>query len=355
MIRLLFECRLFQRKIVLLAATLLAMSGRLVAGGSGHLPDWYTDYSIFHAGNIPANPLNNDGQPLEFGVKIRATEPGLIRAIKFYKGYGSSGTHTGNIWTTSGALLASAVFVSESDSGWQQVLLSVPVAIDTGVTYVVSCFSASGDYGYTSSYFSTSFGAGPVKAIADGFDGGNGVYKYGATSVFPDQSYNASNYFVDVVFSPGVSGGILTGNSNYIPKFASPVELTNSLLFDNGFSIGLGTTQISDTSYRLYVEKGIRTRRVRVDHSSWPDYVFERNYPLLPLAELAEFVRINKRLPGIPSATEIARSGLDVGEHQGLLLKKVEELTLYIIQMQDEMARLRKELDIVRKQENNQP
>jgi hypothetical protein len=72
-----------------------------------------------------------------------------------------------------------------------------------------------------------------------------------------------------------------------------------------------------------------------------PDYVFESTYKLMPLNEVESYIRINKHLPEIPSAQEIAKNGLDVAEMNLLLLKKVEELTLYTIELKKEVEALK--------------
>ncbi|HEX2251861.1 MAG TPA: hypothetical protein VHQ65_01175 [Thermoanaerobaculia bacterium] len=78
----------------------------------------------------------------------------------------------------------------------------------------------------------------------------------------------------------------------------------------------------------------------------YPDYVFEPDYPLMPLAEVASFIETEKHLPGIRSAEEVRRQGaIDMSELQLQLLRKVEELTLYTIQQQKEIERLQARLD----------
>ncbi len=63
----------------------------------------------------------------------------------------------------------------------------------------------------------------------------------------------------------------------------------------------------------------------------WPDYVFGNNYDLLPVPDLEKYVSQNKHLPGMPSSEDVTKNGIDLGNTQAALLKKVEELTLYII------------------------
>lgn len=81
---------------------------------------------------------------------------------------------------------------------------------------------------------------------------------------------------------------------------------------------------------------------------SWPDFVFEDSYPLMPLDELEKSLTVNRHLPGVPSAKTVAREGINVGEMQGKLLQKVEELTLYVIQMNKDVESVRAENESLR-------
>lgn len=102
----------------------------------------------------------------------------------------------------------------------------------------------------------------------------------------------------------------------------------------NNGNVGIGTTSINDLNYKLFVETGIRTRRVKVDQTGWPDYVFHSTYKLPSLQDLEAYIRKNNHLPDMPSAKEVQENGLDIGDNQAALLKKIEELTLYIIEQE---------------------
>lgn len=100
--------------------------------------------------------------------------------------------------------------------------------------------------------------------------------------------------------------------------------------------------------YRLYVEQGILTERVKVaikTTGNWADYVFDDRYTLPSLWELEQFIQKNKHLPRVPSAGEMVQNGLDVASMDATLLAKIEELTLYIIQQQKQIDELRQKLD----------
>jgi hypothetical protein len=89
----------------------------------------------------------------------------------------------------------------------------------------------------------------------------------------------------------------------------------------------------------------LRSREIIVDADSWPDYVFEDDYSLMSLKEIESFVNENGHLPNIPSAQTIQETGVDVGEMNRLLLEKIEELTLHIIQQQKEIDTLKSILE----------
>jgi hypothetical protein len=163
--------------------------------------------NIFPPASLPVKPLDNDRQPIEIGVKFKATEDGFISGIRYFKGAGTTGTHVGSLWSTAGVSLATATFTSETASGWQEVLFSSPVAITAGVTYVASAFSPSGDYASTPSYFTQAVVNGPLRGLADGEDGFNGVFSYGTSPTFPTTAFKSINYWIDVVFTRTNGGG----------------------------------------------------------------------------------------------------------------------------------------------------
>jgi hypothetical protein len=164
--------------------------------------------TIWSASTTPAVAANTDNRAVEVGVKFRADSNGFITGIRYYKSSPNTGTHIGRVWAAHGTLLAQATFVSESTSGWQQVNFNTPVSITGGTTYVASYHTNTGHYAGDTGFF-TSAGVdnAPLHALRDGVSGGNGVYAYGASSTFPANSFQASNYWVDVVFSPTATTG----------------------------------------------------------------------------------------------------------------------------------------------------
>src|SRR5215469_6741166 len=159
--------------------------------------------TIWPSTATPAIVDTNETQAVELGVKFTANSSGYITGIRFYKGVNNTGRHIGNLWSSTGTLLASAVFTAETSSGWQQVNFSSPVAITANTVYVASYFSPSGDFSVDRNYFATTgVNNPPLQALVNGGSGGgNGVYAYGSTSQFPVGTYQSSNYWVDVVFN----------------------------------------------------------------------------------------------------------------------------------------------------------
>ncbi len=98
--------------------------------------------------------------------------------------------------------------------------------------------------------------------------------------------------------------------------------------------------------YRLYVQDGILTEKLKIaikNSANWADYVFAKNYKLKSLEEVETYININKHLPDVPSAEQIVNSGLDISQMQATQMQKIEELTLYMIEMKKQINRLEKE------------
>ena len=227
-----------------------------------------SNYTIF-TGQVPPATVANDGTPLELGVKFRSSVSGTVTGIRFYKASGNSGTHTGELYSSAGTLLARAVFTNETSTGWQQVLFSSPVAITANSTYVAAYFSSGGFYSYTNSYFTSAVTNGPITALADGTDGANGVYAYSSAPAFPSSSHLSSNYWVDVTFngvfappsnnpppailvtSPAASATSVAVNSAiycFFSKTLNPSTVTSSSVFLQSGGINIPASVIYNSS-----------------------------------------------------------------------------------------------------------
>lgn len=110
--------------------------------------------------------------------------------------------------------------------------------------------------------------------------------------------------------------------------------------------IGIGTTSFTDgtDTYKLSVNGNIRAHRVKV-YTTWADYVFEDNYELPTLLEVEQYINDNGHLKDIPSAAEVEEEGIELGEMNKLLLQKIEELTLYTIELNKQVQELKSQLN----------
>ncbi len=119
---------------------------------------------------------------------------------------------------------------------------------------------------------------------------------------------------------------------SYIAKFGSYNAGMRMVIRSDG-NVGVGTTSPTE---KLAVDGNIKARKLIVTQLNWPDYVFRPAYQLNPLSTLAKFIGTNGHLPDMPSAKEVEKKGLDIGDNQALLLRKIEELTLYVIDLKKE-------------------
>lgn len=117
-------------------------------------------------------------------------------------------------------------------------------------------------------------------------------------------------------------------------------------------NVGIGTVS---PQALLSVNGTAMAKKVKVSIAStdWPDYVFKPTYQLRTLSKLEEFIKHNKHLPDVPSADEVGKNGVDLGENQAILLKKIEELTLYVIEQNKKSAELSKKIAILESKMNS--
>ncbi|HRH49281.1 MAG TPA: hypothetical protein PLP23_11070 [Panacibacter sp.] len=117
-----------------------------------------------------------------------------------------------------------------------------------------------------------------------------------------------------------------------------------AIVLDSNANVMMGTTTAA-TGYRLTVAGKVICTELKVQLQPFPDYVFEKNYKLKTLKEVENHIDTYKRLPGMPSAAEVESKGMNVGEMQGKVVEKVEELTLYIIQQQKQIDASQKQVE----------
>ncbi|HYD32472.1 MAG TPA: N,N-dimethylformamidase beta subunit family domain-containing protein, partial [Azospirillaceae bacterium] len=190
-------------------------------------------YGLWSAAMTPAVANDPDADAVELGMKFTATTAGSITGLRFYKGAQNTGTHTGSLWTSTGARLGTVTFTNETTSGWQTATFVTPITITANTTYVASYFAPKGHYSVNDGYFSSTYRNGPLTAPA----GANGVYTYSRTSAFPTGSYQSSNYWVDVVFQPTTpianQAPTATNDSGFSTTAGMALRLSTGVLLAN--------------------------------------------------------------------------------------------------------------------------
>jgi len=114
------------------------------------------------------------------------------------------------------------------------------------------------------------------------------------------------------------------------------------LYVNNSGNVGIGTT---NPQAKLAVNGDIFSKKVKVTQTGWPDYVFDSAYQLRSLSQLEQYIQENKHLPDVPSASEVEKNGLDLGDNQAVLLKKIEEITLYVIELKKENEEMKEKIN----------
>lgn len=134
-------------------------------------------------------------------------------------------------------------------------------------------------------------------------------------------------------------GGVKMIEVPYINKFKGNVNLPGGGIWDKAGNVGIGTDSPRE---KLSVNGKVRAHEIKVETQNWPDFVFENSYTLPTLRDTESFIKENGHLPGIPSAKEVKKNGIDLGEMNAKLLQKIEELTLHLIEIEKKNDQLQK-------------
>ncbi len=207
--------------------------------------------SIWSTSTTPAG-ADGDTSAVEIGIKFRADSDGYITALRFYKFSSNTGTHVGHLWTRTGTLLATATYTGETALGWQQVTLASPVAITANTTYITSYHAPGGRYAVNSQYFaSAGVDNAPLHALANGVDGGQGVYAYGASGTFPVNTYNSENYWVDVVFTNSLGPDTTPPTVTSVTPAGGTIGVVAGVNVTATFNEAMSSTTINTTTFEL--------------------------------------------------------------------------------------------------------
>ncbi|SHE59320.1 Right handed beta helix region [Loktanella atrilutea] len=153
-------------------------------------------FRLFDAADRPQTAADHDTHSVELGMRFTADTTSSVSALRLFRGEGNHDNLPATLWDSSGHKIATATFADTGHAGWQEVALDTPVTLAAGETYTVSYHAPNGGYAVTTGYFDTAEDAGPVSTAR-----GAGVYQYGETAALPTQTYQNSNYWIDVVLS----------------------------------------------------------------------------------------------------------------------------------------------------------
>ena len=250
-------------------STLAAVVWSFTTAGSDNCP------CTLFSGLTPASASVNDSSAVELGASFSPTAWGLVTGVRFYKGPGNTGTHTGSLWSSSGELLRTVTFTGESASGWQTAMFSSPYQVAPGTSYVISYHAPLGHYSATSNDFTVNRTVGPLTTPAVG----NGRYRYGAGGVAPTDTWQQTNYFVDVVFStatpdlptvsaqapPAGAAGVSTSATVAATLSVAPASGTPSLALSGPFGSIAGASAYDPATRRVTFTPDVRPSGGQLD------------------------------------------------------------------------------------------
>lgn len=170
---------------------------------------------------------------------------------------------------------------------------------------------------------------------------GDGANNAGATIY---ANAGGAMMFVTRPSSGGSSGSLTNEDVRNLTRMR--IDENGKVAIGGSFFVSSNNTP-TPGNYKLYVQDGILTEKVRVavkNTTDWADYVFKKDYKLMPVSQLNSYIAANNHLPGVPSAEEVVNKGIDLQQMDATLLKKVEELTLYMLQQQKEIDGLKAQL-----------
>jgi hypothetical protein len=348
--------------VVLLPATEFAQSVAINTDGSTPHPSAILDVKSTTGGllmpRMTTAQRNAIAAPAE-GLKVYDTD---TKTFWFYNGTGWIESATGsptNFWSLNGTHIFNnnagnvgigtnspatklTILTDINTAGWTHVgqFNGVDsIVVSEGIGGVSAAMGTSTNHAFRLN----AGGAGRVHIYPTG-DVVVGSNSTGSLGKFTVETPNNSNGMIQTSNQGNnVIGTFIGGTSAGIGTFSN----TDMRIFCNGHpnvmffsaatgNVGIGT---NNPTYKLSVLGNIRSTEVVVE-TGWADYVFDKKYKLIPLGEVENYIQHNKHLPDIPSAGEIQKNGLALGEVQTKMMQKIEELTLYIIEANKRLEKL---------------
>lgn len=160
-------------------------------------------------------------------------------------------------------------------------------------------------------------------------------------------SYTLLFLFLFICTSCQAQQTITTTNSDGSVTFLKSQNNTDNIFITPNGNMGIGKKNPKD---KLEVNGQIHAKSVKVDLKEWADYVFNDDYDLIRLREIENYINTHGHLPEIPSTSEVQNKGIDLGQMNILLLKKIEELTLHLIEKEHQVQGLQNQIDDLQSQ-----
>jgi methionine-rich copper-binding protein CopC len=206
-----------------------------------------TTSSLWTSSTQPGTVDVGEGAAVNLGIRFTADTNGFITGLKFYKSAANTGIHSASLWTSSGQLLATAVFTNETGSGWQQVIFSSPAGVTAGTTYVASYYAPNGHFSVNRNALSNGFTSGHLRIQPNG-----GVFQYGSSTAFPTQTYNSSNYWVDVLLNVARPVDTTTPSVTSTNPANGATNVATSATITVSFSEPLNAATVNASTIRLF-------------------------------------------------------------------------------------------------------
>ncbi len=170
-----------------------------------------------------------------------------------------------------------------------------------------------------------------------------GEYKF---NVGTSMRVSGSQNVVGTIYSDGgirINNTNIRLNTNGTAYFSTYVAIGSGIHFNANGGASFSNAVSIGNGFYCSADGSLKVKSLRVTLTDWSDFVFDDGYSLRPLGEVERYIEANRHLPDIPSAQEVEEEGVDVGEMNKLLLQKVEELTLYVIDLQKQIDELKSE------------
>jgi hypothetical protein len=217
--------------------------------------------SFWTGSTAPLSPdITSDTSSVTLGFRFYSDVSGSVTGVRFFKGTGNTGQHVGTLWSAAGTKLAQVTFSGESASGWQQANFPAPVSITPNTVYVISYLAPNGNYADDPAYPWSNLNVAPLHPSGSS----PGVFAYGSSTTFPTGTYDASNYYVDLVFAASTQQSSGSGSSSFWNASSTPATPD---VTDDAAAVTLGLQFYSDvpgaiTGLRFY--KGVNNSGTHV-------------------------------------------------------------------------------------------